>query len=84
MQIGRRWRFTEPAPTSIPAAMLPVLQRIEAASATPDYWTLTYLEGKPVLTSDAGVQIRMDASGRVIESTTAQDLDDTDDDWLQD
>lgn len=64
MQLGTRWSVGDPAPATLPAAMLAAvtaseaeLEGIETASWR---WTLTWLEGKPVVQLDDGTTLRFD------------------------
>lgn len=84
MQIGTRWLFGTPAPQSLPAVVRDALLQVERESATPQWWTLTWLEGQPVVTAESGISVTVDASGSVRTASTPQlpgdDIDD--DDWL--
>ncbi|MFD2674851.1 hypothetical protein [Gulosibacter bifidus] len=84
MQIGTRWPFGTPAPQSLPAAVRDALLQVERETSAPQWWTLTWLEGRPVVTADSGISVTVDASGTVRTASTPQlpGDDDDDDGWL--
>jgi hypothetical protein len=67
MQLGTRWSVGEEPPASLPAAVTDAIRGVEAEVAGFDTsgwrWTLTWLEGRPVVELDDGTTIRLDASG---------------------
>ena len=67
MQLGTRWSVGETPPASLPAVVLDAVRGVEAEVAEFDTtgwrWTLTWLEGRPVVELDDGTTIRLDASG---------------------
>lgn len=76
MQLGTRWTVWQPAPAGLPESVLAAISDVETelttvASANSDAdvaawrWTLTWLEGRPVVELDDGTIIRMDATGAV-------------------
>jgi len=65
MQLGTRWAAGADAPTSVPAALLPVIAEVEARGIT-GMWTLTWLEGRPIAELDAGWEVLQNAAGEVI------------------
>lgn len=69
MQLGTRWLNGTPAPMSLDPAVLTAISSIEAelAELSQDtrgwHWTLTYLEGRPVVQLDDGTTLRLQANG---------------------
>lgn len=63
MQIGKRWGVGESAPRSLPSSVLAAVREEErvlddlGADTAGWGWTLTYLEGAPVVTLDDGTVI---------------------------
>ena len=71
MQLGTRWQVNTVAPKNlVPAvsqAVLDVekeLSRLNQDTST-WYWTLTYLENRPVVQLDDGTTLRINAEGTV-------------------
>ena len=64
MQLGTRWAVGAPAPAALPAAVIAAIGAVEAEVAAFDTsawrWTLTWLEGRPVVELDDGTTIRYD------------------------
>ena len=64
MQLGTRWSFGDTPPATLPEAVLGAILSTEADRTGSDTatwrWTLTYLEGKPVVQLDDGTTIRFD------------------------
>ncbi|SEA85867.1 hypothetical protein [Leifsonia sp. 21MFCrub1.1] len=64
MQLGTRWAVGEQAPASLPEVVAYAVQTVEEELVATDVettgwsWTLTWLEGKPVVTLDDGTEIR--------------------------
>ncbi|GAB2820664.1 hypothetical protein GCM10027022_08620 [Alpinimonas psychrophila] len=84
MQLGTRWNLWKPAPAGLPELVLAAIHSTEAdltavAAINPDVgidswrWTLTWLEGRPVVELDDGTTIRVDTHGLV---TVTDDSDD--------
>lgn len=83
MQIGTRWQVATTPPQALPASVCDAIREVETELPASDWWTLTWLEGRPVVTSDSGVQLSVDASGQVTRGAAGMpDLGDEDDDWL--
>ncbi|GAA4669918.1 hypothetical protein [Frondihabitans cladoniiphilus] len=67
MQLGTRWPVGGTAPDRLPEAVLAAVERVEgelidqSVDASTWRWTLTWLEGKPVVELDDGTVIRYDA-----------------------
>lgn len=69
MQLGTRWAAGTDAPASVPAALLPAIAEVESTVLTAGqraFWTLTWLEGRPIAELDAGWEVLVDATGAVI------------------
>lgn len=64
MQLGTRWSVGADTPARLPAAVVDAVRTVEAEVASFDTsawrWTLTYLEGRPVVELDDGTVIRYD------------------------
>ena len=84
MQLGTRWSIWQPAPTDLPASVLAAITGVEAeltglAAANPSAgvaswrWTLTWLEGRPVVELDDGTAIRIDSAGVVTVTVDSED-----------
>jgi hypothetical protein len=64
MQLGTRWATGEQAPDSLPEVVTYAVSTVEEELVATDVdttgwrWTLTWLEGKPVVTLDDGTEIR--------------------------
>ncbi|MEW1962023.1 hypothetical protein AB0269_06145 [Microbacterium sp. NPDC077644] len=71
MQLGTRWAAGSDAPASVPAALLPAIAEVEAqalrqAQGPTPWWTLTWLEGRPIAELDAGWEVLLTASGEIL------------------
>jgi hypothetical protein len=77
MQLGTRWPAHTPEPASLPENVKKAITDVELELAgLPDdtsawYWTLTYLENRPVVQLDDGTTIRVDHEGMI--SITLED-----------
>ncbi len=62
MQMGTRWAVGTDAPARLPEAVVAAVRAVEAELAGLDTsllrWTLTWLEGNPVVELDDGTVIR--------------------------
>ena len=71
MQLGTRWPAHTPAPHNLDQSVKDAVAGVERELATlPQdtsnwYWTLTYLENRPVVQLDDGTTIRVTAEGTV-------------------
>ena len=71
MQLGTRWPAHAPAPQQLDVAVKEAVAEVERelANLTQDtsswYWTLTYLENRPVLQLDDGTTIRLLHNGDI-------------------
>ena len=69
MQLGRRWNVGAEAPGELPEAVVVAVRGVEAELTSESVdttgwgWTLTYLEGKPMVALDDGTSIHLDALG---------------------
>ena len=65
MQLGTRWPVGTESPTRLPEPMRAAVRTVEEELADADQpttgwgWTLTYLEGAPLVDLDDGTRIRM-------------------------
>ena len=74
MRLGTRWSVGSDAPSVLPASMISAVSEVERELVDLDTtawrWTLTWLEGRPVVELDDGTVIRLDpADGSAIVST---------------
>ena len=74
MQLGTRWNVGDEPPARLNDAVREAIARVEAElAAIPTdgwRWTLTWLEGRPVVELDDGTSIRVGQDGAV-EITSA-------------
>ena len=67
MQLGTRWAVGAVTPERLSAAVVLAIRDTEAQLAEVDTsqwrWTLTWLEGRPVVELDDGTTLRVDARG---------------------
>ncbi|WP_207457307.1 hypothetical protein [Desertivibrio insolitus] len=65
MQLGTRWPVGGDTPARLPAAVVDAVRTVEAEVAGFDTsawrWTLTWLEGRPIVELDDGTVIRYDS-----------------------
>lgn len=70
MQLGTRWNVGAEPPSRLPVEVVEAIASVEgelAGVATNGWrWTLTWLEGRPVVELDDGTIIRIDHEGAVI------------------
>jgi hypothetical protein len=90
MQLGTRWNVWLPAPDGLPEPVLVAISGVESelaalAASNPDVdvaswrWTLTWLEGRPVVELDDGTTIRVDTHGLVTVTVDTDDSEDSED-----
>ena len=64
MQLGTRWSVGGEPPARLPDAMVAAVREVEDELADTDTsswrWTLTWLEGRPVIELDDGTTLRLD------------------------
>lgn len=77
MQLGTRWPFGATPPASVPAEVQAGVAALEASRAdgTGRTWTLTWLEGRPIVELDDGTVID---GGRLHDAAAPDDVDDED------
>ena len=73
MQLGTRWSVGGEPPARIPEVMVAAVREVESELAEVDTsawrWTLTWLEGRPIVELDDGTTLRVDpVSGEVDRS----------------
>lgn len=72
MQLGTRWNVGAQAPSALPGPVSEAVRRVEADVAGIDTsgwrWTLTWLEGRPVVELDDGTVIRVSGDGTIVIS----------------
>lgn len=70
MQLGTRWNVGDTPPDRLPVEVVEAIASVEGelAGVSSDgwRWTLTWLEGRPVVELDDGTVIRIDHEGAVI------------------
>ena len=73
MQLGTRWSVGDTPPATLPAAVLAAIVASEAELAGIETatwrWTLTWLEGKPVVQLDDGTTLRFDPTTNEVTVT---------------
>ncbi|MDH6422710.1 hypothetical protein M2120_000449 [Aurantimicrobium minutum] len=71
MQLGTRWRAHSPAPSSLSQDVVSHILEVEkdlqglTQDTTTWFWTLTYLENRPVVQLDDGTTIRVSPDGEI-------------------
>ncbi|MEN2740813.1 hypothetical protein ABCS02_23730 [Microbacterium sp. X-17] len=72
MRLGTRWRAGDVPPASVPENLRAQIRAVEEAMP-PDllgqpnpWWTLTWLEGRPVAELETGVMVTVTADGEVV------------------
>lgn len=69
MQLGTRWSVGAEPPARLPETMVVAVHGVEdelaaaAVDASTWRWTLTFLEGKPIVELDDGTSIHLDDAG---------------------
>ena len=70
MQLGTRWPVGGEVPPRVPDAMIAAIREVETELADVDTtqwrWTLTWLEGRPVVELDDGTRLRMTHDGGIL------------------
>ncbi|PZF55041.1 hypothetical protein DEJ23_12925 [Curtobacterium sp. MCSS17_008] len=83
MQLGTRWNVGGQPPERLPEAIVVAVRGVEdelaaeSVDASTWRWTLTYLEGKPIVELDDGTSIHLDPAGRA-QVTNPDDATDED------
>lgn len=71
MRLGTRWAARTPAPSTLEPSVLDAISEVERElsglnqDTTGWFWTLTYLENRPVVQLDDGTTIRVNADGYI-------------------
>jgi len=69
MQLGTRWALGDTPPARLDDSVVAAVRSVEADVAgiatSAWHWTLTWLEGRPVVELDDGTTIRVDHDGVV-------------------
>ena len=71
MQLGTRWQVNTAAPQNLVPAVSQAVRDVEMELSRLNqdtstwYWTLTYLENRPVVQLDDGTTLRINAEGTV-------------------
>ena len=70
MQLGTRWNVGGDTPPRLPDAMVEAVREVEAEltgiDTTQWRWTLTWLEGRPVVELDDGTVLRVGHDGSIV------------------
>jgi len=80
MQLGTRWGVGAEPPKSLPGTVVDAMRQVESELAGIDTstwrWTLTWLEGRPVVELDDGTTIRLNAAGAAVITAYSDDTED--------
>lgn len=87
MQLGTRWKSGDPAPNRLPEVVRDAVNsvdeeaRAETGGTQDLWWTLTWLEGRPIAELDDGtiVTYSPESDSAVIRQADDPDADDDDD-----
>ena len=75
MQLGTRWAVGATPPDRLPDAMVAAVAEVETEVADLDTsawrWTLTWLEGRPVVELDDGTTLRYDPATHTVSRQNA-------------
>lgn len=75
MQLGTRWPVGTEAPARLPVAMRDAIADVEVELTGTDTsawrWTLTWLEGRPIVELDDGTVLRYDPQNDAVARSTA-------------
>jgi hypothetical protein len=88
MQMGTRWPVGAPAPAGLPQVVVIAIQAVEedldplVEDTSAWRWTLTWLEGRPVIELDDGTVIRYDPSEDSATITQPSVSVEDDEDWI--
>jgi hypothetical protein len=70
MQLGTRWELGAEPPSRLPDSMIAAIATVEieltGVDTTGWRWTLTWLEGRPVVELDDGTTLRYDPAGDTV------------------
>jgi len=86
MQLGTRWNVGADTPPRLTPDVVEAVRAVEARLAGVDTtqwrWTLTWLEGRPVVELDDGTTIRVNAAGVItVRNDEVDDEDRNEDDY---
>jgi hypothetical protein len=77
MQLGTRWPIGAEPPARLPDSVVTAIAAVEIDLAGVDTtgwrWTLTWLEGRPVVELDDGTVLRYDGATGVVTVTQSDD-----------
>ncbi len=80
MQMGTRWAVGAEPPARLPERVIDAVRAVEAELAGVDTsllrWTLTWLEGNPVVELDDGTVIRYSGGEAFVVGPTAEETED--------
>jgi hypothetical protein len=88
MQLGTRWPLGGEVPSNLPHVVQVAVQAVEeeldavGQDSTAWRWTLTWLEGKPVIELDDGTVIRYNPGEDSATITQPSVVIDDEDDWI--
>ena len=73
MQLGTRWPVGDEPPSRLPAVMVGAIADVESELVDTDAegwrWTLTWLEGRPVVELDDGTVLHYDPAAETVTRT---------------
>jgi hypothetical protein len=73
MQLGTRWSVGDEPPSRLPAVVVAAIADVESEFTDIDTtawrWTLTWLEGRPVVELDDGTVLTYDPSANTVTRT---------------
>ena len=76
MQLGTRWSVGAEPPAKLPDAVVAAVREVEAELGDVDTsawrWTLTWLEGRPVVELDDGTTLRYDPGSGGVERSLSE------------
>ncbi|WGD36371.1 hypothetical protein [Lysinibacter sp. HNR] len=91
MRLGTRWLFGASPPNSLGADVVEAVRAVEhsrraeipdSADGIPWFWTLTWLEGRPVCELDDGTRVIVSATGTIAITSSGEDDEEDDDSWM--
>ncbi len=88
MQLGTRWSLGDALPAGLPEVVEIAVQAVEGdlmpttAETAAWRWTLTWLEGKPVIELDDGTIIRYNPADDSATITQPMAVVEDEDDWI--
>lgn len=85
MKLGKRWAVGTPSPSDLPVVVVNAVRDVEAELRADEVtvdgwaWTLTWLEGRPVVELDDGTLITYNEAAGTATARQEPDTDDEDD-----